>query len=121
MECLDVLEDLLGFHDPELLAHFVQYKVTSQVYGWIPMHTLFSELFSLNEWFRVWDHLISNQPAFMYYLIIAYVRYYRSPLLQLEKLDDFRVNLEFKNENNDIVSFSKKKCSQCVEIIDYGI
>ena len=56
------------------------------------MHTLFSELFILDDWLRIWDHLVSNQPCFMYHLIIAYVKYYRKALLEVGKTDDFTVS-----------------------------
>jgi hypothetical protein len=55
------------------------------------MHTLFSELFSLEDWLRLWDHLISNPPSFMYYVIIAYVRCFRIALLNTDRFDDFKV------------------------------
>jgi hypothetical protein len=92
VEALDVLEELLGFHDPQLLGHFTEHKVTSQIYGWLPMHSLFSELFVLDDWLRVWDHLVSNPPAFMYYVVVAYAKYFRTALLETDKHDDFRVS-----------------------------
>ena len=57
------------------------------------MHTLFSELFDFDEWLRIWDHLITNEIDFFYYIIVAYVRYFRIPLLEITKVDDFRVYL----------------------------
>lgn len=62
------------------------------------MHTFFSELFILDDWLRLWDHLVSNQPSFMYYLVIAYVRYFRGALLEVDRTDDFTVILpKFKD------------------------
>jgi hypothetical protein len=56
------------------------------------MHTFFSELFMLEDWLRLWDHLVSNQPSFMYYLVVAYVKYFRGALLEVDKTDDFTVS-----------------------------
>lgn len=60
------------------------------------MHTFFSELFILDDWLRLWDHLVSNQPSFMYYLVIAYIRYFRNALLEVDKTDDFTVIIPTK-------------------------
>ena len=95
MECLDILEELLSYHDYELLSHFKLHKVTSQIYAWLPMHTLFSENFTSQDWFQLWDHFLSNQPSFMMYFIIAYIRSFRTALLELEKLDDFKASFIF--------------------------
>ncbi|RKO82738.1 hypothetical protein BDK51DRAFT_30230, partial [Blyttiomyces helicus] len=90
IEALDVLEDLLAYHDSELLNHFMQHKVTSQIYGWLPMQTLLSELFSKPDWLRVWDHLVSNPPSFMYILLVAYIKSFRVALLDVSKTDEFK-------------------------------
>lgn len=81
------------------------------------MHTYFSELFILHDWFRLWDHLVSNQPSFMYYLVIAYVRYFRGALLEVDKTDDFTVI----NLYSLIVLFPAKKFCKCVKTFNYCI
>jgi hypothetical protein len=107
IECLNVLEDLLAYHDKELYAHFNRLKVTSQVsffsspkylvtflkvYGWSMMQSLFTELFSKSEWLKLWDHLVTNPPAFMYYFITAYIRASRTALLNTNKRQDVIVS-----------------------------
>ncbi|KAJ3209747.1 TBC1 domain member 31 [Dinochytrium kinnereticum] len=90
LECLDVIEDLMEYHDSELLAHFVKHKVTSQVYGWTCMSTLFAEIFSQADWLKVWDHMITNPPSFLYYFVVAYLRRFRTALLAITDLRDFK-------------------------------
>ncbi|OAJ43788.1 hypothetical protein BDEG_27108 [Batrachochytrium dendrobatidis JEL423] len=90
IDCLDMVEELLGFHDPELLSHFVQHNVTSQTYCWIMMQSLFSELFSNPDWLKLWDHLLTQPPSFMYCFIVAYITTLRTPLLSINKQQDFK-------------------------------
>ncbi|KAI9136457.1 hypothetical protein BKA69DRAFT_1170674 [Paraphysoderma sedebokerense] len=91
IDCLDIVEDLLNLHDSELLGHFVKYKVTSQIYAWIPFKSLFSDMLSKSDWLRVWDHCISNDPEFMYYFLIAFLMHFRVPLMNLVRIDDFKL------------------------------
>ncbi|TPX40312.1 hypothetical protein SeMB42_g04226 [Synchytrium endobioticum] len=90
VELLSMFEELMMHHDCELLAHFVKYKVTSQVYVWTFVQSLFSELFVREEWLRVMDHLITNGPAYIWYLAAAYLIHFKPALLRLDKLDDFK-------------------------------
>ncbi|KAI9356508.1 hypothetical protein DFJ73DRAFT_822843 [Zopfochytrium polystomum] len=87
-ECLNILEDLLAYHDSELHAHFVKLKVTSQIYGWTMLQTLFTELFSKGDWVKLWDHFVTNPPAFMYYFMAAYIQASRTALLHTNKATD---------------------------------
>ncbi|KAI8607774.1 hypothetical protein BC830DRAFT_1157806 [Chytriomyces sp. MP71] len=88
IECLGVLEDLIAYHDPPLLSHFKRQKITSQVYGWGLLQTLLTEILSQRDWLKVWDHLVTNPPAFLYYFIAAYILESRASLLAANKLDD---------------------------------
>ena len=53
--------------------------------------TFFSEIFSREDWLVTWDHVFMNEPDFMYYVLIAYLRYFRTPLMGIHKLEDFQV------------------------------
>ncbi|KAI9331207.1 rab-GTPase-TBC domain-containing protein [Obelidium mucronatum] len=90
IECLGVLEDLLAYHDPELLSHFTRHKITSQVYGWGLMQTLFTEIVSKSDWLKVWDHMVTNPPAYMYYFIVAYLIASRTSLIAVSTLEDYQ-------------------------------
>ncbi|KAJ3294809.1 TBC1 domain member 31 [Borealophlyctis nickersoniae] len=90
IECLDIIEDLLGYHDSELLGHLVQHKVTSQVYAWLPLRALFSELFSKNDWLQIWDHFVTAPPSFAYYFLVAYLIGHRVALLDCKKKEEFK-------------------------------
>ncbi|KAI9203502.1 uncharacterized protein BJ171DRAFT_509794 [Polychytrium aggregatum] len=90
IEILDVVEDLLAYHDPELVGHFVKWNITSQIYAWIMIQTFFSENFSKDEWLRVWDHFVTSEPAFMYHFLVAYLRSFRVSLMAITKVSDYK-------------------------------
>ncbi|KAI8915528.1 hypothetical protein BC831DRAFT_432109 [Entophlyctis helioformis] len=100
IDCLDMLEDMLGYHDPELLAHFVQEKVTSQIYAWSMMQSFFSDLFSRSDWLKLWDHLLSQPPSFMYHFILAYILSFRASLLDTRGVADFKFFFQRRNAAN---------------------
>ncbi|KAI9002277.1 WD40-repeat-containing domain protein, partial [Gaertneriomyces semiglobifer] len=89
LECLTVVEDLLGCNDASLLRHFEKHNVTSQTYAWIVMRNAFSEIFLREDWLILWDHLITNEPVFMYYVIVAYLKCHKQGLLALSHQKDF--------------------------------
>ncbi|KAJ1562116.1 TBC1 domain member 31, partial [Nowakowskiella sp. JEL0078] len=101
IECLDIIEDLLAFHDRELLEHFVKLNVSSQIYAWTIMQ---------NEWARVLDHLLVNPPAFLLHFIVAYQIYFRKALLNCKKIEDFKKFYVHQNALNlsDLMDIARK-------------
>ncbi|KAJ3273343.1 TBC1 domain member 31 [Terramyces sp. JEL0728] len=100
IEILEFVSQLLAFHDPELYAHFDLHKVNGQIYIWTLVQTLFAELFSKKDWLCIWDHLVSNQPSFLYHFIIAYLIHFRMPLLRITELKDFYFFFQRRNATN---------------------
>lgn len=86
---LGMIENVLALHDKELLYHFVECRVTSQIYAWPLLETLFSEVLTKDEWLCMWDNVFSNHPSYLLMLVAAYVICSRGPLLQVTDLDDF--------------------------------
>ena len=66
-----------------------------QVYAWPVMQTLFSEVFSKNEWLRLFDHIFTNPPGFFYHLVAAYSICCKSALMRTIELQDFKVDFLF--------------------------
>ncbi|KAJ3087551.1 TBC1 domain member 31 [Quaeritorhiza haematococci] len=95
-----MIEDLLEYHDPELLQHFVSCGVTSQLYAWIPFQNLFTEILSKDEWTLTWDHCLTNDPGFLYYFLVAYLKFCRVSLMSIKKLEDFKFFLRRENPIN---------------------
>ncbi|KAE8599593.1 hypothetical protein XENTR_v10017246 [Xenopus tropicalis] len=98
---LGMVENLLAHHDKELLQHFINYGVTSQVYAWPLLETLFSEVLTREEWLRLFDNVFSNHPSFLLMAVVSYIISSRSPLLHCNQKDDFEYFFHHRN-NLDI-------------------
>ena len=65
--------------------------VTSQIYAWPLLESLFSEVLTRDEWLRLFDNIFSNRPIMLLYVVVAYCTCNRRPLLQCTDIDDFKV------------------------------
>uniref|UniRef100_A0A8C2NZK5 TBC1 domain family member 31 n=1 Tax=Capra hircus TaxID=9925 RepID=A0A8C2NZK5_CAPHI len=95
---LSMIENVLAFHDKELLQHFINHDVTSQLYAWPLLETMFSEVLTREEWLKLFDNVFSNRPSF---LLMTVVAYNISPLLSCKRKDDFEYFFHHRN-NLDI-------------------
>ncbi|XP_018122050.1 TBC1 domain family member 31 isoform X1 [Xenopus laevis] len=98
---LGMVENLLAHHDKELLQHFINHGVNSQVYAWPILETLFSEVLTREEWLRLFDNVFSNHPSFLLMAVVSYIISSRSPLLHCNQKDDFEYFFHHRN-NLDI-------------------
>ncbi|NXN37572.1 TBC31 protein, partial [Rhinoptilus africanus] len=98
---LSMMENILAHHDKELLQHLIKYNVTSQVYAWPLLETLFSEVLTREEWLKVFDNIFSNHPSYFLMIIIAYIICSRAPLLHCNQKADFEYFFHHRN-NLDI-------------------
>ncbi|XP_071502457.1 TBC1 domain family member 31-like [Diadema antillarum] len=94
---LGMVENVLACHDRKLLEHFVAYGVTSQLYAWPVMQTLFSEVMTKEEWLKVFDHVFTNHPSFLLLLVVAYLIGSRGALLACTNKDDFKYFFHHRN------------------------
>ena len=62
-----------------------------QIYAWPVLQTLFSEVFTREEWLKLFDNVFSNHPSFLTMVAVAYSVTNRCPLLKCTELDDFKV------------------------------
>ncbi|NXA40513.1 TBC31 protein, partial [Eudromia elegans] len=98
---LSMVENVLAHHDKELLQHLVKYNVTSQVYAWPLLETLFSEVLTREEWLKVFDNIFSNHPSYFLMIVVAYVICSRAALLRCNQTEDFEYFFHHRN-NLDI-------------------
>ncbi|XP_030336037.1 TBC1 domain family member 31 isoform X3 [Strigops habroptila] len=98
---LGMMENVLAYHDKELLQHLIKYNVTSQVYAWPLLETLFSEVLTREEWLKVFDNIFSNHPSYFLMIIVAYIVCSRAPLLHCNQTADFEYFFHHRN-NLDI-------------------
>ncbi|XP_064599017.1 TBC1 domain family member 31-like isoform X2 [Liolophura sinensis] len=94
---LGMIENVLAYHDRDLLQHFVKYKVTSQIYAWPLLESLFSEVLTREEWLSLFDNVFSNHLSFLLMAVVAYATCARGPLLQCRELDDFKYFFHHRN------------------------
>ncbi|KAH0509588.1 TBC1 domain family member 31 [Microtus ochrogaster] len=95
---LSMIENVLAFHDKELLQHFIERDVTSQLYAWPLLETVFSEVLTREEWLRLFDNVFSNHPSFLLMAVVAYNTCSRAPLLNSTLKDD--IEYFFHHRNN---------------------
>ncbi|KAL2084281.1 hypothetical protein ACEWY4_019799 [Coilia grayii] len=107
LNVLSLVENVLAHHDKELLQHLVDCRITSQLYVWPLLETLFSEVLTRDEWLRLFDNVFSNPPAFLLFAAAAYVTCCRAQLLALTFRDDFEYFFHHRN-NFDIDGMIKE-------------
>ncbi|XP_025778288.1 TBC1 domain family member 31 isoform X7 [Puma concolor] len=88
---LSMIENVLAFHDKELLQHFIDHDITSQLYAWPLLETVFSEVLTREEWLKLFDNVFSNHPSFLLMTVVAYNTCSRAPLLSCSLRDDFEM------------------------------
>ncbi|XP_059757914.1 TBC1 domain family member 31 isoform X2 [Balaenoptera ricei] len=98
---LSMIENVLAFHDKELLQHFINHDITSQLYAWPLLETVFSEVLTREEWLKLFDNVFSNHPSFLLMTVVAYNICSRAPLLTCNLKDDFEFFFHHRN-NLDI-------------------
>ncbi|KAG5271002.1 hypothetical protein AALO_G00174760 [Alosa alosa] len=107
LNVLSMVENVLAHHDKELLQHLVDCRITSQLYVWPLLETLFSEVLTRDEWLRLFDNVFSNHPAFLLVAVVAYVTCCRAQLLMLTFREDFEYFFHHRN-NFDIGAMIKE-------------
>ncbi|KAM5281257.1 TBC1 domain family member 31 isoform 6-T6 [Ctenodactylus gundi] len=97
---LSMIENILAFHDKKLLQHFINHDITSQLYAWPLLETVFSEVLTREEWLKLFDNVFSNHPSFLLMTVVAYNRCSRAPLLNCTLKDDFETVEDMEAEVN---------------------
>ncbi|XP_042321412.1 TBC1 domain family member 31 isoform X2 [Sceloporus undulatus] len=98
---LSMVENILAHHDKELLQHLMNYNITSQVYAWPLLETMFSEVLTREEWLKMFDNIFSNHPSYFLMVVAAYIICSRAPLLHCNQKEDFEYFFHHRN-NMDI-------------------
>ncbi|XP_023574585.1 TBC1 domain family member 31 [Octodon degus] len=107
---LSMIENVLAFHDKELLQHFIDHDVTSQLYAWPLLETVFSEVLTREEWLRLFDNVFSNHPSFLLMTVVAYNMCSRAPLLHCAFKDDFEYFFHHRNNLDISVVIKEAYC-----------
>ncbi|KAM4633879.1 TBC1 domain family member 31 [Polymixia lowei] len=107
LNILSMAENVLAHHDKELLQHLVDCGITSQLYVWPLLETLFSEVLTRDEWLGLFDNVFSNHPSFLLMACVAYITCCRAPLLLCSQKQDFEYFFHHRN-NLDMGAMMKE-------------
>uniref|UniRef100_A0A669BJF8 TBC1 domain family member 31 n=1 Tax=Oreochromis niloticus TaxID=8128 RepID=A0A669BJF8_ORENI len=107
LNILNMAENVLAHHDKELLQHLVDCGVTSQLFVWPLLETLFSEVLTRDEWLKLFDNIFSNHPSFLLMACVAYIICCREPLLLCSQKQDFEYFFHHRN-NLDVGAMIKE-------------
>uniref|UniRef100_A0A3B3CDS0 TBC1 domain family member 31 n=1 Tax=Oryzias melastigma TaxID=30732 RepID=A0A3B3CDS0_ORYME len=110
LNILSMVENVVAHHDKELLQHLVDCGITSQLYVWPLLETLFSEVLTRDEWLKLFDNIFSNHPSFLLMACAAYVICCREPLLHCSQKQDFEYFFHHRN-NLDVGAMIKEAYS----------
>ncbi|CAH1269669.1 TBC1D31 [Branchiostoma lanceolatum] len=94
---LNMVENLLAYHDKHLLQHLITYNITAQTYAWPLLETLFSEVLTKEEWLKLFDNVFSNHPSFLLLCVAAYAISARGPLTKCTDVGDFEYFFHHRN------------------------
>jgi hypothetical protein len=87
---LAMVENVLMEHDPELLVFLTNKNVSTELYAWPILKTAFSEILTATAWKAFWDHVLTNEPAFLLCGVVAYNVLQRTALLSLKDQRQFK-------------------------------
>ncbi|XP_047535697.1 TBC1 domain family member 31 [Vanessa atalanta] len=104
---LAMIENILAEHDQQLLNHFCDLGVTSQTYALKILETAFSEVLTCSEWLILWDHILSNEPAFILMAVVSYNIVQKNALRRLQSHEQLEKFFHMQNPI-DKKSFLKK-------------
>ncbi|KAM6994460.1 TBC1 domain family member 31 [Tautogolabrus adspersus] len=107
LNILSMVENVLAHHDKELLQHLVDCGITSQLYVWPLLETLFSEVLTRDEWLKLFDNIFSNHPSFLLMACVAYITCSREPLLLCSQKQDYEYFFHHRN-NLDVGAMIKE-------------
>eukprot|EP01135_Chromosphaera_perkinsii_P002279 Nk52_evm65s221 gene=Nk52_evmTU65s221 len=99
---LNEIESLLQKYDPGLYDFMVHKDIPSSVYAWNLMQSLFTEVFSKEEFTIFLDHLFANPPSFFKFVVVAYLRHLRSSIMQKKTVEGVESLLRTSNGANSM-------------------
>lgn len=107
MNYLGLIENLLTHFDPALIKYYKAKKVTTSTYAWYTLRTVYTEVLDEQQWYQLWDNVVSNPSWFLLFSIVAYNMIQRTVIMRLTSLSMIE---KFFSEQNGIVmkSFVKK-------------
>lgn len=84
---LCLIENILMESDRKLFDFYKSKSITPKIYAVPLMETAFSEVLEEQQWLQLWDHIVSNDPNFMVFIIVAYNSSLRLTIMRYDNAD----------------------------------
>lgn len=81
---LCMVDNILMESDRRLFKFYKSKNVTARTFALPLMHSAFSEVLDEQQWFQLWDHVVTSEPWFLVFLIVAYNSMLRSTIMRCE-------------------------------------
>ncbi|XP_028900441.2 TBC1 domain family member 31 [Zeugodacus cucurbitae] len=69
---LGLCENILQYECPKLCKFYASMHVSVEHYAWPLLSTAFSEIFSEDDWLRLWDNILTSPPYYPIFIVVAY-------------------------------------------------
>ncbi|XP_032590205.1 TBC1 domain family member 31 isoform X2 [Drosophila grimshawi] len=112
---LAMCENLLQLQDEQLSKFYQTLDVKPKDYAWSLLTNGFAEVLEEHQWLVLWDNIVTEQPYFVVFVVVAYNLLHREVIL---RLPDKEAVLWFFHEQNptDVAKWmlrSRKLMSKC--------
>jgi hypothetical protein len=97
---LHLVENVLMQCDRKLFDFYKEKSITSEHYALPLMESAFSEALDQHSWLQLWDHIISNEPSFLLFVIVAFNSTMRAIIMKIESADNVRAMFNEPNYMN---------------------
>lgn len=117
---LGMIENILSHFDKELVGFYVQTGVSVCDYAWKLLQNALSEVLTQEQWFMVWDHIITNESYFLLFLIVAYNRVQKKVVISCRTTRETQLLLQSQSPNLDVkhmINMTYAMISKCPEEI----
>lgn len=117
---LSMIENILSHYDTELVKFYVQRGLSVNDYAWKLLQNALSEVLSEEQWFMVWDHIVTNESYFLLFIIVAYNRALKKFTMNTKTAKETQLFIQSQNHNLDVkhmINMSYSMNSTCPEEI----
>lgn len=102
-----MVENILSHFEPALVRHYKVKSVTTKTYAWKTLRSVFTEVLDEQQWYRLWDNVVSSPSYFLPFAIVAYNIIQKPVIMRLPLPND--IDSFFEEQNNiDMRRFVEK-------------
>lgn len=117
---LGMIENILSHYDRELVGFYVQRQISVRDYAWKLLQNALSEVLTQEQWFTVWDHIITNESYFLLFIVVAYNRIQKKFVMHTRTTRETQLLLQSQSPHLDVkhmISMAYTMISKCPEEI----